>query len=310
LKIERLSVRSERRLELEVIQPVDRLQVEAQRLGFCLRKRYVCDEYNHNYTQPEIKMKKRLIGIFAATILLQAAPVHAQSMRTWLSGVGDDANPCSRTAPCRTFAGAVSKTAAGGEISVLDPGSFGTLTITKSISIVAVGFEGSVTASMGTININAGPNDVVNLDGLYIEGNGTGTNAIAVRAAGAVNIRNTTIIGFRGNPGLAINVAPTGTTPTQVYLSDVTLLANTGGVLVAPTASAPTNVYLDRVRVGNSNTGIQVNGKATAFVANSTIVGNSVGLSLVNGGEITSFGNNVLAGNATSDRPSATLPLQ
>ena len=72
-------------------------------------------------------------AVFCA--LLFAAPANAQATRTWISGVGDDANPCSRTAPCKTFAGAISKTAAGGEIDCLDPGGFGTVTITKSITI-------------------------------------------------------------------------------------------------------------------------------------------------------------------------------
>ncbi|PYQ51096.1 MAG: hypothetical protein DMF59_08935, partial [Acidobacteria bacterium] len=77
---------------------------------------------------------RRVLGIFVlvAGISLTA---NAQASRTWVSGVGDDANPCSRTAPCKTFAGAISKTAAGGEISVLDPGGFGAVTITKSITI-------------------------------------------------------------------------------------------------------------------------------------------------------------------------------
>jgi hypothetical protein len=254
-------------------------------------------------------MKMRAIVILAATIILQAAPVHAQSMHTWVSGVGDDANPCSRTAPCKSFAGAISKTAATGEISVLDPGGFGQVTITKSISIVAVGSEAALTAPARGIIINAGPNDVVNLDGLYIQGNGTGTNGIAILSAGTVNIRNTTIIGYRGIPGWAINVAPTAGTPIQVYVSDTTLLANTGGIVVA-SAQGPTFLFLNRVRVENSTTGIQVNGKATAYLASSTIAGNNVGLSLVGGGELISFGNSVLAGNGTSDKPSMTVPLQ
>src|SRR5258707_12822433 len=78
-----------------------------------------------------------LIGLAAASVvvLLQAAPAQAQASRTWVSGVGDDANPCSRTAPCKTFAGAISKTALNGEINCLDPGGFGAVTITKSITI-------------------------------------------------------------------------------------------------------------------------------------------------------------------------------
>src|ERR1700689_2211834 len=77
------------------------------------------------------------VAVLGTTLLpvLCTSPAHAQATRTWVSGVGDDANPCSRTAPCMTFAGAITKTAAGGEIDALDPGGFGTLVITKSITI-------------------------------------------------------------------------------------------------------------------------------------------------------------------------------
>src|ERR1700761_2085119 len=86
------------------------------------------------------------------TPILASAPAHAQASRTWVSGVGDDANPCSRTAPCKTFAGAISKTAVNGEINCLDPGGFGTVTITKSISLDCH----EVTSSI----LNAGTNGV------------------------------------------------------------------------------------------------------------------------------------------------------
>ena len=97
-----------------------------------------------------------------------AAPVSGGgATRTWVSGVGDDANPCSRTAPCKTFAGAISKTAAGGEINVLDPGGFGAVTITKAITISAEGVEaGVLTSAANAINVAAGPTDVVVLRGL------------------------------------------------------------------------------------------------------------------------------------------------
>src|ERR1044072_7395304 len=81
-------------------------------------------------------------GILA--IALNVLPAHAQATRTWVSGVGDDANPCSRTAPCKTFAGAISKTATGGEINCLDPGGFGGVTITKTLSIVCNYTEGGI----------------------------------------------------------------------------------------------------------------------------------------------------------------------
>src|ERR1700739_1832860 len=119
-------------------------------------------------------------AICAVTMLLVGSPAYAQATRTWVSGVGDDANPCSRTAPCKTFAGAISKTAANGEINCLDPGGFGTLTLTKSITSDCDGTFGSVLAS-GTngFNINDSgpgtPNTIsVVLRGLSINGTVTG----------------------------------------------------------------------------------------------------------------------------------------
>src|ERR1700759_1166815 len=108
------------------------------------------------------------------TPLLASAPAHAQESRTWVSGVGDDANPCSRTAPCKTFPGAISKTAAQGEINVLDPGGFGQLTITKSIVVDGSGgnIAGVLAASGNGININALVTDVVTLRNLDINGLG------------------------------------------------------------------------------------------------------------------------------------------
>src|ERR1700694_4396294 len=98
-----------------------------------------------------------LLGLFVGFLmpLFASAPAHAQATRTWVSGVGDDVNPCSRTAPCKTFAGAISKTADSGEINCLDSGGFGTVTITKSISIVCDGVVGGVLAALTNgININ------------------------------------------------------------------------------------------------------------------------------------------------------------
>src|SRR5437868_6459400 len=96
---------------------------------------------------------------------LHAGPAWAQATRTWVSGVGDDANPCSRTAPCKTFGGAISKTAAGGEIDALDPGGFGAVTITKAITIDGGGGQIASTLVTGTngIVVAAGASDVVRI---------------------------------------------------------------------------------------------------------------------------------------------------
>src|SRR5271165_6931034 len=101
--------------------------------------------------------------VLAASLFSLGVIAHAQATRTWVSGVGDDANPCSRTAPCKTFAGAISKTTAGGEIDCLDPGGFGALTITKSITIdCAAGQVGSVlVAGTNGFNVVANAGDVV-----------------------------------------------------------------------------------------------------------------------------------------------------
>src|SRR5436853_7548105 len=123
--------------------------------------------------------KVMLLSIMCAAVLLSLVYVDfasAQATRTWVSGVGDDANPCSRTAPCKTFAGAISKTAAGGEINVLDPGGFGGVTITKSITLRSTFEAGVLVSGTNAIIVNAGVNDTVILEVLDIEGLGTGLN--------------------------------------------------------------------------------------------------------------------------------------
>src|SRR5437879_2840216 len=132
----------------------------------------------------------------ALLIVAAVAPAHAQATRTWVSGVGDDANPCSRTAPCKTFAGAISKTAARGEISVLDPGGFGGVTITKSITLNGDGnLAGVLVSGTNGIIVAAGAGDTVILRSLSINGVGTGLSGIQVNS-GHVQIENSLIYGF------------------------------------------------------------------------------------------------------------------
>src|SRR5216684_2747133 len=107
-------------------------------------------------------MKLTTHGRFALLISITSFLSFGQATRTWVSGVGDDANPCSRTAPCKTFAGAISKTAPQGEISVLDPGGFGAVTITKAITIDGTGTLASILASTTNgIIVNAGSGDTI-----------------------------------------------------------------------------------------------------------------------------------------------------
>src|SRR4051795_6181078 len=140
--------------------------------------------------------------------LLVSAPASAQATRTWVSGVGDDANPCSRTAPCKTFAGAISKTATGGEIDIIDPGGFGGVTITKSITINGSGSYGSVLVS-GTngIIVNVGSSGVVAIRNISINGVGSGLSGIKMLGSGSLFVENVDIHQFveRG-----IDFQPTG----------------------------------------------------------------------------------------------------
>src|SRR5437016_5390371 len=135
------------------------------------------------------------LGILALGFTSMA---NAQATRTWVSGVGDDANPCSRTAPCKTFAGAISKTAVGGEIDCLDEGGFGQVTITKSITIDCDSGPGGVLAGAGNgININAA-GSTVTLRSLNINGISGATNGVNVSAAAVVHLLDMNIFNCSG----------------------------------------------------------------------------------------------------------------
>ena len=182
----------------------------------------------------------------ALVLIVLALPSSAfgQATRTWVSGVGDDANPCSRTAPCKTFAGSISKTAAGGEINVLDPGGFGGVTITKSLTIRARGNTAGVLVSgTNAIVVNAGATDRVTLDGLDINGIGTGAQTsltgIKILSAGKVTILNNEIYRFRAG----VASVPTSATTRVVMLNNV-IHDNGVGVFHAPGNNLITNTVL------------------------------------------------------------------
>src|SRR5229473_3388543 len=166
-------------------------------------------------------------------MILGASLASAQASRTWVSGVGDDANPCSRTAPCKTFAGAISKTAPGGEIDALDPGGFGALTITKAITIDGGGGQVASVLVSGTngIVISAGAGHTVTLRNLRINGvAGTGTGGLTgvqfVNGA-ALHIENCTIFGFTQ---MGISILTTSASPTSVFVTDTVISNSTGGI--------------------------------------------------------------------------------
>jgi hypothetical protein len=202
----------------------------------------------------------KLVPAFVLIALALPASAFAQASRTWVSGVGDDANPCSRTAPCKTFPGAISKTASGGEINCLDPGGFGTVTITKSITITCYYTLGSVLAAgVNGIVVNAQPTDKVVLRGLDINGLGganAGINAIRILQAKSVKILDSEIYGFAQN---GIDFEPANSLANLVvnrtYIHD-----NTGnGILVAPPSTGGSaRAHLSNSQLDNNGCGATV----------------------------------------------------
>ena len=206
---------------------------------------------------------KRLKAVLhaAATLILWfafASPASAQATRTWVSGVGDDANPCSRTAPCKTFAGAISKTAARGEINCLDPGGFGAVTITKSITLDCTGTLGSVLNSATTgIIINdsatATPGSIeVIIRGVTIDGAGTtpGQNGIRFLSGAALTLKDVFIQNQRGLNGIAIQ--PSGL--MRFHAENVAVTNGNVGILIQPTGAAgQARAVLRHVQVDNNS---------------------------------------------------------
>jgi parallel beta helix pectate lyase-like protein len=259
-------------------------------------------------------MKKCLITIsaIASFAILYATPAQAQATRTWVSGVGDDVNPCSRTAPCKTFPGAISKTAAGGEINVLDPGGFGTVTITKSISIKSDHIEAGVLASgvNGIIissTIPAGAK--VLLQGLDIDGingspNPQGLNGVKIQGAAKVTIQDCSIRNF-SQFGVDLE-APAG---ARVFITDSIILGNTlGGFQILGTGGAANSGILDHTTIDNNGAASVKLGPGASFtVSGSVLTGSTVAIDATAGGTVTSYGNSVIRPAATINTP---LPRQ
>jgi hypothetical protein len=299
-------------------------------------------------------MIRRAIPLLAGGLILfmpasAMAVTGASATRTWVSGVGDDANPCSRTAPCKTFAGAFSKTGNGGEIDALDPGGFGSVTITNGITISGAGTFASILGS-GTngvvVNVPAG--QTVVLDHLSITGVGTGINGVSIIGSGRVLIENSEIFGFSENgisytpsaggslevinsaihdngwDGLLVGRPSTGS--DNVTLENDTFDGNGCGVATGPAAASGTNcataasgnggpvtVSASGVSVSqNASTGLLVNGAgATARIAASAVTANATGLATQNGGTIVEEGAiNAVFGNGTDGTATAMAGTQ
>jgi hypothetical protein len=274
----------------------------------------------------------KLCALVVATLAVPAlavSPAEAQAMRTWVSGAGDDANPCSRTAPCKTFAGAITKTATDGEINCLDPGGFGAVTITKAITIDCGGAFGSV-VNPGTngIVINATSSDAVHIRNLSIQGAGSGLNGVNILVAASVHIENVLINGqtqagirdvragsgqlfvtaaaIRNNGGTGVAVAPASGV-VAVVLENVLCVSNNVGAAVGNGGKLRVN---RSVLSGNTNAGVQVASGGSAMLDSSVISKNAIGVQVAAGGaailESSVVANNVVGIQKEDGSPDAT----
>ncbi len=215
-------------------------------------------------------------------VLALTSAAQAQATRTWVSGVGDDISPCSRTAPCKTFSRAHSVTAKDGEISVLDPGGYGTVNITKSIYI-----NGTHGAGYGSI-LNAATTGVivnitdaldvrkaVRLRALDINGVSTGTNGVSILAANNVWIEDSVIDGNTGNgttTGIGVRISATAS--CNLFISDTVIHKNVTGVRVTTTSGFAV-ANLRNVNIEGHTTGVDAALNGFVTIADSRIANNS-----------------------------------
>jgi hypothetical protein len=218
--------------------------------------------------------------ILSVLLLLASGSAYAQATRTWVSGVGDDANPCSRTAPCKTFAGAISKTAASGIINCIDPGGFGAVTITKSITISCKPVEGSTLASSTTGVIINGAGINVVLRGLDLDGSPStspGVNGIRFVQGASLIVEDCTIRDFgaaapNGN-GILINNTSL-VAKVHVVNSNITGNGNgTGGagIQIAPTGTGGAKVTVSNTSLSNNVVGIRADSVGTSGAIDVTV---------------------------------------
>src|SRR5215467_6975453 len=210
-----------------------------------------------------------LSGLFA---LLGVSNASAQSVqRTFVSGLGSNSNPCSRTAPCRTFTQAISQTVSGGEVVVLDSAGYSAFTITQAVSIVAPpGVYAGISAFSGDgIDINAGASDTVILRGLTINNQGSSGSGIVFNTGGTLHIEGIVVNGFTTGTGIDFRAA------ANFEVKDSIIRGNNFGIIVDAHLSGGTaQAVIDQVRLEtNVSNGLNVRAAAVT-VRNSVASGN------------------------------------
>ena len=220
----------------------------------------------------------KIFGFFVFVFAF-ASIAEAQATRTWVSGVGDDVNPCSRTAPCKTFAGAISKTATNGEINCLDPAGYGAVTITKSITIDCEDTQGSI-LSAGTngviVNITAATDTkkAFKLRGVSINGAGTGINGIRILSANSVNLEEVVIDGVTQH---GVSIETTSGTP-KVTIDSCSVRSNTGNGINSFITGGTVSLAVSNSVFSLNATGINLSSNTNATVRDSSFSGNTTGL--------------------------------
>jgi hypothetical protein len=222
----------------------------------------------------KLRFTLNILTVLAITFVCVSF-AQAQATRTWVSGVGDDANPCSRTAPCKTFAGAISKTAAAGEIDALDPGGFGTVTITKALTIDGQGTLASIlSAGTNGVNVNVANTDTVILRNLSINGVGTGINGVNwFNAGGNLIVENVEIERVTGS-GIFMNLTNSGNlTVTNSRINNCGSTDNTDAAIRITTTFGTAKATIDGTSMTGNRVGVNVGDRAQVFVRDSVASG-------------------------------------
>ena len=236
-------------------------------------------------------------GAVLALTLWAVAPADAQQIRTFVSTVGDDLAACSRAAPCKTFAGAHSKTGLGGEITCLDAGGFGAVVITKSLTLNCEGVSGSILGTGGIVDItiNAGTGDVA-LRNINLLGNAASTG-IRVLSAASVTLQNVRLTNFTGE---GILVTP-GTTNTSLYVRDSRITGTASAIVLTSTGGA-IKAQIDNTRIDANSSGLTIGSSNVIASISNSVIANSGSALFANGAGTINASRNVIARNTTGAR--------
>lgn len=259
------------------------------------------------------------VGVtLSAAVLAAALPAGAQAAatRTWVSGVGDDINPCSRTLPCKTLDGAISKTEPGGEINALDPGGYGIVVVTKAITIdLSTANRGGIllTGMTHGVIVAAGADDDVILRGLNIAGGAAsatcsgvnGLNGIWIRSARSVRIED---VATRRTTRAGVRIAPE-TTDVSVLVNRVDVGDSCEqGITVEPADGRTADVTVRNSTIASTGTGLRTAPGAHVWLSGTTVFGNGIGIDTSAGGIVDSWwGTNQIQGNDVDGTPTNVL---